>query len=231
MDETLIKKLQALLRVRTDRGASQNEMEIALAAAQRMAIKHKIDLATICDESTEDESLGGEIIRKIFKTTFESETREPACSLYVCAILKKFFSVKLVALKPGVKLAVIGKESDVDFAIYVYAYLRGTFNKLWYVEKDLYEYNDSSRDSFFRGLYDGLQTKLADVQMEMEKEAPEKYALVLVADESKLVAKLKEFYPSLRQEKAKFGKYDHSAYESGKEQGGKVGINKPLSHV
>src|SRR6201996_7267462 len=228
MNEEIIKKLQALLRMTMDRGCTQGEMENAMAMAQKLAFKYRINLDELREnvaETTTD--LGGDIIKKIFKSN--NTDRHPDSNEYICVILNNFFGVRVILIERSSKIGVVGKEIDVDFAIYVYQFLRATFKKLWYVSKFENVLPEDSKHSFYRGLFESLGEKLALSQKEVEQEVGDKYAIVIVDNAKRLAEKYNEFFPDQKSSRARIARpKDIEAYEDGLEKGRKININQPI---
>ena len=225
-DSSVMVKLQALLKMNVANGCTVHEMETALSLAHKLALKHKIDLANlpvqdgikfVPDEMVNSQYMAG------YKTM-------PDSWKFICSLLQNHFNVKTVYLPGTTKIDIIGTRHDVDFAIYVFEYLRAEFKVLWAVEKMEQDLRESSRDSFMYGLYKGLDEKLSKVEEEAkEEQGYASYALVLVDDKARLGAKLLALYPRLGKVSGKMNLGDSDAIERGKEKGAGINIRKPLA--
>lgn len=234
MNEEIIKKLQALLRMTTDRGCTQGEMENAMVMAQKLAFKHRINLDELrdCGEN-ETIDLGKNIVKKTYKCSPTNSF--PSAHRYFCCIIDRYFGVKTITIEGEGKIGVVGNVTDVDFAIYVYSYLRGTFKKLWYVAKFELVLEEFSRGSFYVGLWESLNAKLNEAQESAKKEAAAEYKsgfeLVLVDFNKALQEKFDEFYPESRKMRGRAPTVkDEGAYRDGLAKGRKININQPLSN-
>ena len=164
--ENIMNKLEALLRMKTERGATQSEMENAMAAAQRIAFKHRINLDEIIPDESGSIKVGLNMVKRTFRTL------SPEYHEHLCRILHNYYGVNMVLAAEGSdRVHVIGTESDVDFAIYAYAFLRVTFRQLWEWQKYEDQLTDRSRKDFYYGLWEGLNTKLRQEKVNMEHEA------------------------------------------------------------
>jgi len=227
--DSIIKKLQALLRITTDRGATEGEMQNAMALALRLSLKHKIPLEDVKNmDETETVHLAPNIIQKTFDTN-KGRASHPTSYKYLADLLCRYFSVKVMKLD-GNKAALVGTEEDVDFALYVFQYLKVTFRKIWEVYKWEEQVGNDKRESFYYGLWQGLRIKL-----ESEKEATIKasgvenqFQLVLVKHDALLNEKLKEFFPGAVQRTNRPRSIDGEVASAGRERGMKININQAL---
>lgn len=232
-DNSLTAKLKKLLRLgQQGSGGTQAEMESALETAQRLAVKYNIDLSQI---DLTDSSVLEPIIEEELRTC-KGKFRRPPCNKFVVNILIQFFNVEAVYMKGGSTIVFFGRKQDVEFAIYLYGYLKNTFTKLWRKYKQEYGVPMSSRASYFFGLFAGLQDKLSKAKDEAEKEQialgmdSQRYALAVVNEEERRQAAVNNAHPILRKCRTKFtaNVNDNHAVNHGVAKGRTIQINPAL---
>ncbi len=207
----IVDKIKKLLAVDPAKGATQAEAEQALMAAQRLALKNNIDLASI--DTTEDTGAGEPIINQPWTPVREGggecAARLPTCHKFITWILTNYFAVRIIEItawgtyedkgvtKSGKRksLSIIGRQTNVQIAIYVYGFLHREFMDLWHKHKKETGASMSSRNSFFFGLYAGLNEKMELEKGLSEIEAQAKlshanhgksYEMVLVGEKEKV---------------------------------------------
>lgn len=228
--QQVIEKLRKLLRLATDKAATQGEAEAAMQKAQELALRYKVELAGIdhaerpAEEYTED--------RQIRRKTFQAK--------YVEWIVRKHFNVQMVMGAAG-ELFVIGKPTDIAFAKWVMEFLEGEFPRLWTAYQKQTQCGQGARVNYFFGIYQGLDSKLTENKQRVEAEAlieaemagkkriAENYQLAVVTDQKALDAAVRRFHPNLRRGgRANIRIRHESAIDAGRRAGSQININRPL---
>jgi len=251
----ILEKIKKLLsRAETSKGSTQAEAEGALMAAQRLALKHGIDLASI--DMTEDTSAGEPIVQQPFRPSREGggvcAARLPSCHKFISWILKSYFGVKIIEcsdyadyVDKGIKkkgivksLSFIGRQTNVHIAIYVYGFLHREFIDLWHKHRKVVDAPMSSRNSFFYGVYQGLNEKLdiekgkveAEAQAELSHaDAGKSVAMILVGEKEKVDQAVKGYHPRLKYFKVSEGNLeDFGSVAEGRRAGRKIKISTAL---
>ncbi len=93
-DSAKARKLIGLLAMAKGSGASEQEMETALAAAQRFAIQHRIDINTIVVGQTGLSAPVEEMTEAVLKVGIGK--RRPPANRFICSILQEFFNVEVL---------------------------------------------------------------------------------------------------------------------------------------
>lgn len=226
--DKIMQRLEALLRLRTDRGATQAEMETAMAMATKIAFKYRINLEEVRPDEQGNIKVGIDMVKRSFRTL------NPESHRFIVNILNKFFGVKCCDDYKGCNnLFVVGTPLDVDFAIYVYAFLRFTFKKLWEWQKyeDCLEENKVNRNSFYLGLHAGLVEKLGEEKVKAEMEASSVNCRAMVLVDEHAVALQNKFlaeFPNTHKATAKSYAVNSAVHSTGKEVGKSLSINKAL---
>lgn len=195
----VLEKLRKLLMVKQE-SEHAGEAEQALAAAQRIAVKYRIDLAKVkvvhIDPISKEPFTAREFV-------YGSRLYEPMDAKYIIWLLQQHFGVAVTYMVKtkrdedgqAVKseksfrhmyqkervVELLGRHSDTEFAAYAFEYLRTIFPKLWRKHKARTGCNMESRRSFYRGVYEGIHTALVRARDSAEKEE----FLKLAADERK----------------------------------------------
>ena len=232
--DDISRKLSGLLRFQLERGATEAEVANALALAQKLALKHRINLSEFV--ATETMADGNPLSQEIIDGD-KSYTRSPVHK-YITTLLCTFFAVEIVTWLGGRRLYFMGRKTDVAFALYAYMFLRNEFFRLWYLEREKPNTNPKYRTSFFYGLYQSLDSKLAASSVEAVAEesaergvSPESFQLAIVDDTKQREQYKHQLHPDLDQSDAfdlTRGAYLCPEYHAGRERGNEIEIRKPL---
>lgn len=232
IDSSIIETLKKILaKADPTRGATEAEASAAMAAAQRLAIKHNIDLASVSvDEpgaikiETDRVDLGG-----------DGSTRRPHYKP-IARCLQNCFDIRVIYCGPRVVL--IGEKTDLAIAQYCWAWLSEVFPRLYreYVKERGSFIGDKSFDtvvrrrSFYEGMQYGIQNANARQRAEVRTSSDgERYALVLVRKEEVVAERVTAEFPQLRSMR------DHTtgtlpgAFYNGQAQGSKIKLNGGLA--
>jgi hypothetical protein len=253
-DQPVLDKIRKLLQVDPAKGATQAEAEQALMAAQRLALKHSIDLAAV--DVTGDTTAGEPIVNQPWTPQREGggecAARLPTCHKFIAWILGKYFGVRVIEVSSWGEyvdkgqtlqgrrksLSLVGRQSNVQIAIYVYGYLHREFMDLWHAHKKKHGLSMADRNGFFYGLYVGLSEKLerekgvveADVQAELgDASTGKSVALMLVGETEKVEQHVKEAHPRLKYTTVGAGPVnDYGVLYAGKSAGKQIEIKTAL---
>jgi hypothetical protein len=185
----VIEKIKKLLRLA--RSSNPHEAKLALARALELAREHRVNI----------EGLNPDQAAKETATTH----RETACvsrvsydKRYALLIVKKFFRVSVVEVqgivvvkgwpRAGWRIAFVGTATDIEVAIYVYAFLTHHFARCWNHRATLATARANAgrlrnRHAFVHGMMLGIYTKL--LQQMPEDASPESTALAVVQDDQR----------------------------------------------
>lgn len=215
----ILKTLEALLNINTSRGATQAEMEVALSKATSLAFKHRINLDDIRTQAEQDDGS-----RRVSQNLIARRVKvlEADAHLFIVDILMKYFGVLVCNMDGKGDVEIVGTETDVDFSLYVYSYLRVTFRKLWVVEKAMTLASEGSRKSYYLGVWQALSKKLSQEKVDMEEalRSSDCTAIVLVDEhEAALKRKMQEAVPGMKLMQGKVSARDGEALANGREAG------------
>jgi len=196
-----------------------HEAEAAMAAAQRLLLKHNIELR-------EARAARGYVWRHLGRPTGRTTEAERLLSL----LLSKHFFVEAIWVpvyrplegKRGSVLEICGTPENVEIAEYVHGYLVATAENLWREHKVKHGIRgDRDRRTFLAGVMSGMTEKL-DREAKKSAEA----GLVWVAD-GDLVAYFRRRHPHIRHVRYA-GQRRSEAYAHGREAGRKIIIHKGM---
>jgi hypothetical protein len=196
-----------------------HEAEAAMAAAQRLLLKHNIELR---DARTAQ----GYVWKHLGTPTGRTTEAERVLSL----LLGKHFFVEAIWIpvyrpregKRGSVLEICGTPENVEIAEYVHGYLVTTAERLWREHKArLGIRGDRDRRTFLAGVMTGMSDKLA-----REAKQSEKAGLVWVAD-GDLTKYFRKRHPYVRHVRYA-GQRRSEAYAHGREAGQKIVIHKGM---
>ena len=194
-----------------------HEAEAAMAAAQRLLLKHNIELRGA-------RSAQGYAWRHLGEATGRTTEAERVLSL----ILGKHFFVEAIWVpvyrpllgKRGSVLEICGSPENVEIAEYVHGYLVQTAGRLWMEHKALHGiFSNRERRTFLAGVMTGMSDKLS-----REAKKSESAGLVWVAD-GDLDTFFRHRHPHVRHVRYA-GQRRTDAYAHGREAGQKIVIHK-----
>jgi hypothetical protein len=253
-DPAVVEKIRKLLRM--EHGGTDAERDTALAMAQRLAMKHGVDISEVDvqEVTTAGEPFEtGEFKPTGYRGAFMA--RFPTSHKWITRLLQRYFAVDVITSyrrteftrHDGQKrygrvdyMELHGRKSAVQIAMYVYGFLFHEFTRRWLAElKRRPELSMVDRNGFYGGLYYGLDEKLEAERGRTEKElqaeldngaaANRTVALVIQGEDAKREASLKEQHPRLRYVTTDYGRVnDYSAHLEGKRQGREITINPAL---
>jgi hypothetical protein len=221
--------IQKLLRLAdTSRGASEHEAETALAKAEELMTRHKIDSAML-RMAHGSEDLPGIAVQKEFINL--PKTINPA-DMLILSLLQNHFGVRIVLFKKPqtTPVDIIGTWEDVQFAVHVFHFLRKTFSRCWKEFKATGSFPD--RKSYYRGLHDGLRAAIVEGKKRAESAASteerSQYQMVLVDTTAAIERYMSAQYGQLRQRRSRSTRVNSESYQAGKAKGGRIEINRAL---
>ncbi len=196
-----------------------HEAEAAMAAAQKLLLKHNLELR-------EARTAQGYVWKHLGTPTGRTTEAERVLSL----LLGKHFFVEAIWIpvyrpiegKRGSVLEVCGSIENVEIAEYVHGYLLTTAERLWREHKaKLRIRGDRDRRTYLAGVMTGMSEKLA-----REAKRSEEAGLVWVAD-GDLEKYFRKRHPHVRHVRYA-GQRRSEAYAHGREAGRKIVIHKGM---
>lgn len=212
-DKTILIKIQKLLSLAN----SDNEHEARAAAekANALLIKHNLTMQQAKDVSEEYEN-----------TVLDMGKRVSIVAKYVNSIVLKHFFVELVRSRQYGKtsLSVLGTKTNVEIAVYVHSYLTIQFESLWKAYKARTGVDASAKQSYWMGLFRGLDTQLSAQRVAVQRET----GLVVVKDMGLEKFKASQFNRLTKSTKTNVNIKDGAALAAGREDGAKLRITKAM---
>lgn len=268
MNSSVIEKIKKLFALAQSDNA--HERDTALAKAQRIATENQVDLALLDLSSvgvvkeealTEEELTLGKRLEVHKK--FVARIVRDACNV---DILYRSTDIGFDSQKhreTGVygrlqTLSFLGKVSDVTFAKWLYPFLLDEYVRRWNYERKAHDLPAGHRNTFFLGVFEGQNQKLAAernsakrdaiarhaaatpvsvagvesapaVSTERVTELTQKYALTVVNEQSRRRAFLKEKYPRTHTMRSSAVSIrSHDTYAAGTAHGRSIGLNRPI---
>jgi len=194
-----------------------HEAEAAMAAAQRLLLKHNLDMR-------QAQTARGYTWRHLGQPTGRTTEAERVLSL----ILTKHFFVEAIwvpVYRPDVGkrasvLEICGSPENVDIADYVYSFMMHTAARLWSEHKVARAIaGDRDRRAFMAGVMNGMSTKLSK-----ESKRNEQSGLIWVGD-GQLDTYFRRRHPHVRHSRYA-GQPRTEAYTQGQAAGAKIVIHK-----
>lgn len=209
---TRVRKLLALAG-----SANRHEAELAMAKAQKLMLRHRIDRAKLD---------GGEgLIRRQLGTP---RRRQPRWEGVLVGSLSRHFGTRVLrvpAFLPdkgawGRVYELAGRPEDVDLVDYAFDFVVGTAKRLWADHLREHPGSGRSRDRFLYGVVCGFAEKLESVEVDARREG-----LVPVGDPA-LDAVWTRRHPRTVRRRRKVTVDAH--FHAGREAGGDVVLHRPV---
>jgi hypothetical protein len=196
-----------------------HEAEAAMAAAQRLLLKHNLELR-------EARTRQGYAFSHLGRPTGRTTEADRVLSL----LLGKYFFVETIWVpvyrpregKRGTVLEICGTPENLEIAEYVHGYLRETSERLWREHKAKHDIRSNrERRTFLAGVMSGMSEKLG-----REAKKSESAGLVWIAD-GDLVGYFRARHPHVRHVRYA-GQRRTETYAHGREAGKKIVIHKGM---
>ena len=195
MENKILDKIKKLLTLAKDKSATQNEVEIALAMAEKLSKEHQIDINEI------DLNIGGIDYEYI---SIDTKTFEPKHWINeLCSIIAYGYNCELIrhTASTGKKyMRLIGFKEDVEMCEEVTfttkMIIREMANNQWLINGKQKEF----RSSYILGFLEGLHNKLKDERKEKFHipEQAEKYGLIVKKKNEVINEYISEQYTDLK---------------------------------
>jgi hypothetical protein len=234
--EDIIKKIQKLLAVSKDKGASENEAMMAADMAQKLLQAHNLSLGEIKNN---------ENVEPINKESFEVERdvwrgwiRNATAKLYYCTT---YSSSKLDELYRRVKVTVfVGRESNRIVAKHMSDYFIETVERLADKEFEKVPGNRSEvnrmKHAFKQGCASRLSQRLRDKYAESNKPVeytginnPDNLPLSYKNEEKAVVEWLENQGIKIVSKSTRFSVRDRVAFGRGSEKANDIGLNTQVN--
>lgn len=252
-DPNIIEKIKKLLRTEQNGGATEAEAATALAMAQKLAMKHGVDLAEVevAEITGTGEPFVSEDCEVKTKNGIPLQAELPTSHKWIARILQRYFAVDVITVQSWKEytdlrgrprsrrvktIQLHGRKSNVAIAGYVYSFLYNEFRDRWVKQMRANpELTLRDRNGFFMGLYNGLDHKLSvekgrnEAELQAQITTNQSTALVLLKEDEKREAALKEAHPRLRYVSVDDGEVNnYEAHLSGRQQGREINIRPAL---
>lgn len=234
MDSNILEKLKKILAL-AERGATEGEMQAAMAKAQQLAIEHNIDLGSIQLDTGKAPTI--ETDKNVLKSEASGQWRPHHDALY--RILKACFQVEMIKTTwhdgKAAQAVIVGEKTDVAIATYVWHWLDGLFPKLHRAYCNNLGISHTPADTAVRrrSYYDGLEVGIISTNRRavraMDQANADKYAIVLVKKEEVVQARYKDEFPHVKKGSTRVKQTHDGAYYAGAEKGRTIKLNGGLT--
>ena len=230
VDSTILSKLQKILsRADTSRGATEAEAQNAMAAAQRLAIQHNLDLAAVMASGPADKPTKLETD----KVTLKAPNKHRPYSEPIAHVLQSCFDVHVIWIGNDATAVLVGEKTDVTLATYTWGWLQEAFPRLFRQYCDAHGMpfvTGTVRRSYYVGLGQGIRQNNRRQRAEAKADAAtgQSFALVLVKKEEVVQARVAEEFPMLRNISHRARSVNHEALHHGRVEGSKIKLGHGL---
>jgi len=232
--ESILKRIQKLLKMSTENGASENEAMLAADKAQKLLQEHNLSIADIKDDSQAEpiDSEDTEVDRDLWKGYIRNATAK----LYFCTT---YTTMKLDTHYKRVKvITFVGRKSNRMVATEMCKYFINTVDRLAAEEFKEVPGNRATINRMAHAFKQGAASKLSTRLRERYQEIAPEYIPqgnpdglpVLYKNEQKAITTwLEQKGIRLRSAKSRMSIRDRVAYSRGSEKGDGIGINTQIN--
>ena len=232
--ESVLKRIQKLLQMSTENGASENEAMLAADKAQKLLQEHNLSIADIKEDSQVEpmESEDVEVDRDLWKGYIRNATAK----LYFCST---YSTMKLDTHYKRVKvITFVGRKSNRMVATEMCKYFINTVERLADEEFREVPGSRAAINKMAHAFKQGAASKLSSrLKKRYEEIAPEYIPQgnpdglpVLYKNEQMAITKwLEDQGIQLRSAKSSMSIRDRVAYSRGSEKGNGIGINTQIN--
>ncbi len=221
--DTILTRVKNLMSKTVDNGATQQEAESAMAAAQRLMDQHNIAQADLI--------MGGSDVDydQLLCYTWESIANN---YMFAARVVEHVYSVKIVVKKTvngrkteSINVVLFGDRANLDCAQWGLEFLGRTYKELWNEYRTQSGLSRRSMGAYYAGLTDGFLARVREERAALELACPSaRGALVLVND--KLQKGFAKAFPNAIARTQKISDVD--AYSQGKRDGAGINLAKPI---
>jgi hypothetical protein len=232
--ESILNRIQKLLKMSTENGASENEAMLAADKAQKLLQEHNLSIADIKDDS-QAEPMDSEDV-EVDRDLWKGYIRNATAKLYFC---KTYTTMKLDTHYKKVKvITFVGRKSNRMVATEMCKYFINTVNRLADEEFREVPGSRASINKMAHAFKQGAASKLSSrLRKRYEEIAPEYIPQgnpdglpVLYKNEQMAITKwLEDQGIRLRSAKSSMSIRDRVAYSRGSEKGNGIGINTQIN--
>ena len=232
--ESVLKRIQKLLKMSTENGASENEAMLAADKAQKLLQEHNLSIADIKDDS-QAEPMDSEDV-EVDRDLWKGYIRNATAKLYFC---KTYTTMKLDTHYKRVKvITFVGRKSNRMVATEMCKYFINTVNRLADEEFREVPGSRASINKMAHAFKQGAASKLSSrLRKRYDEIAPEYIPQgnpdglpVLYKNEQMAITKwLEQKGIRLRSAKTSMSIRDRVAYSRGSEKGNGIGINTQIN--
>jgi hypothetical protein len=196
---------------------NQHEAELAMAKAQQLMLRHRMEIATL-------DSRGGFVRRQLGTP----KVRQPRWRSILAAVVAAHFFTEVVRTQAylpqqqrwGAVWEIVGRPEDVDMTAYAFEFVERTAERLWAAHKLQNPRAGRAHARFLMGVVVGF-----DSHLEANVEAARETGLVLVGDPA-LQAAWHRRHPVLRRRSANYQIDDH--FHAGRDAGERLVLHRPV---
>lgn len=233
--EQVMARLEKILTLAKNKGATEAEMNTAMAKATALAREHGIDLASVTAD--------GEVKVEELETDFaESKTKtrqEQPYHMFIISVLMGVFHVRCNCgtytdhncMRYLTRITWIGEKTDVALAAYCWTWLEGLFPKCWLEYRKAHGIADNyiSKRSYYRGLRDGIISANERAEAALPVDLKNRFALVLVKKTELVEKRYNAMFPGAKPISTFSTREDHGAKSAGYSKGQTIKLNGGLT--
>ena len=212
MNNKIVEKIKKLLSLANS--DNQNEAEIASRKANELLVKFNLSMQDVesAENTYEQDSLSAKA-----KMSLEDK--------FILPIVGEHFFVRIVKSRRNnvTTVFILGEENNVEVAKYVYDFLSRAFKGLWLSYRQRTGCSNSHKQSYYYGLYQGL-----DAQLTVTRKAVEQETGLVVVKDGQLEKFVNNIFNNLKKGNYKANCNSQEARLAGHEAGKNLKISKSL---
>jgi hypothetical protein len=236
MNQEVIEKIRKILVLANNAGATEGEVQSAMAQAKKIAMRHQIDIATVDLEDKSTTTKAGIAVAKDNSVKIHCKYERPY-HRYIFNTLMEVFGVMIIprsvvrnrSNREIVFVNIVGETTDVEICKVLIPWLEKVFPDTY--KKFLAHHGiEKPRAAFANGCYHGLMSGIIEANKVAEEELggadAEVWAVAVVDKEKAVEDAVAEAFPNLITRKAKRTGYSHGAAAYGHSKGKEINLGQ-----
>lgn len=217
-----------------ENNSNPNEAAIAAAKAQELMTRYNLSLAEVSTQDSTHDPLGAYINDDYF-LNFGKRGRMIKWKRHLINAIARHNFCHIVVYKNTDMVSIVGEEHNISFVTYLYEYL--VYQLEFMGERAWNEYTreifgpvprkkSTFLQSFYFGAVNTIHRRLSRQKVEFTKTNPNTKALMVMKDRESEAA-LESFFSQLKSSRGPKLR-DRLGFESGKQAGREVNLNRPI---
>jgi len=235
MNQEIIEKIRKILVLANNAGATEGEVQSAMAQAKKIAMRHQIDIATVDLEDMSKTTNAGVAVATDNSVKIHCKYERPY-HRYIFRTLMDVFGVMIIprsivrnrSNREIVFVNIVGEVTDVEICKVLIPWLEkvfpDTFNR--YCKATGMKKTAASGNGCFHGLMKGIIEANKSAEEELDRHDSEVWAVAVVDKEKAVEEAVAEAFPNLITRTARATQYSGQAAAFGYTKGKEINLGQ-----